>query len=126
MISLGQGARQQVQEQIASLGSNLLQVRPGSELSHGARSGAGTQENMKVEDATAIQKECPSVALVTPSVRATAQVVFGNQNWNTRVEGVNENFPAIRDWPVSSGRTIFSPGPIPWDRRFASAISRFE
>jgi putative ABC transport system permease protein len=103
MISLGQGARQQVQEQIASLGSNLLQVRAGSEMSHGARSAAGSDARLKAEDATAIQNECASVAFVSPSVRATAQVIYGNQNWNTRVEGVNENFPAIRDWPVSAG-----------------------
>jgi putative ABC transport system permease protein len=118
MVSLGQGARERVQQQIASLGSNLLQVRAGSEKTHGVHSEAGTQSKLSIEDFTAIQNECSAVAFASPSVSTGAQVVFGNQNWFTQVQGCNENFPAIREWPVGAGE-FFNAGEI----RVASRVA---
>ncbi|MBS1806828.1 MAG: ABC transporter permease, partial [Acidobacteria bacterium] len=105
MVSIGQGAQVSVQEQIASVGTNLLFVGAGSQTSGGVRSGtAATNTNtLTVEDIEAIKRECPSVAMASPTVNARAQVVFGNQNWNTSVQGVSEQFPAIRKWTLQGG-----------------------
>ncbi|HEX5688635.1 MAG TPA: ABC transporter permease, partial [Roseiflexaceae bacterium] len=105
MISIGQGAQVSVQQQIANVGTNLLFVGAGSMTAGGVRSGTTTtsMNTLTVEDIEAIQRECPSVAMASPAVNARAQVVFGNQNWNTSVQGVNEQFPAIRKWTIQSG-----------------------
>ena len=105
MVSIGQGAQASVQAQIASVGTNLLFVGAGSQTTGGVRSGTATTSTntLTVEDIEAIQRECPSVAMASPTVNARAQVVFGNQNWNTSVQGVNEQFPAIRKWTIQTG-----------------------
>ena len=105
MVSIGQGAQAQVQEQIANVGTNLLFVGAGSQNVGGVRSGTGaTNSNtLTVEDIEAIRREIPSVAMASPTVNTRAQMVFGNQNWNTQVQGVNEQFPQIKKWGVASG-----------------------
>jgi len=105
MVSIGQGAQAQVQEQIANVGTNLLFVGAGSQNVGGVRSGTGaTNSNrLTVEDIEAIRREIPSVAMASPTVNTRAQLVFGNQNWNTQVQGVNEQFPQIKKWGVASG-----------------------
>jgi putative ABC transport system permease protein len=105
MVSIGQGAQAQVQEQIANVGTNLLFVGAGSQNVGGVRSGTGaTNSNrLTVEDIEAIRREIPSVAMASPTVNNRAQLVFGNQNWNTQVQGVNEQFPQIKKWGVASG-----------------------
>ena len=103
MVSLGQGAQMQIQEAITARGANLLHVRPGSRRTHGYHGGAGTVNTLVPEDAEAILVECPSVAMASPSVGVTAQVIFSNQNWSTRVEGFNQDFPKIRNWEVIRG-----------------------
>ncbi len=103
MVSLGQGAQAMVQAEIASMGSNILYVWPGSAKSMGMRSGAGSITTLVPEDVKAIQEECPAVRHVSPTVNTGVALVFGNQNWNTRAEGSNELFPAIRNWPVVAG-----------------------
>ena len=71
----------------------------------GVRSGTGaTNSNtFTVDDVDAIKRECPSVAMLTPSVSQRTQIVFGNQNWNSNIQGVNEQFPAVRKWTMQSG-----------------------
>jgi putative ABC transport system permease protein len=105
MVSIGQGAQVSVQEQIANVGTNLLFVGAGSQNVGGVRSGTGaTNSNtLTVEDIEAIRREVPSVAMASPSVNARSQLVFGNQNWNSTVQGVNEQLPQIRKWPVQTG-----------------------
>jgi putative ABC transport system permease protein len=105
MVSIGQGAQASVQEQIASVGTNLLFVGAGSQNQGGVRTGTGaTNSNtLTVDDIEAIRREIPSVAMASPSVNARSQLVFGNQNWNSTVQGVNEQFPQIRKWVVQSG-----------------------
>ena len=103
MVSLGQGAQQQVQEQISSMGTNMLIVSSGSQRTGGMRGGAGTSTTLMPEDVDAIARECPAVAAVSPSVSAAVTLVFGNQNWSTRAEGVNQSYPAIRNWTIASG-----------------------
>jgi putative ABC transport system permease protein len=103
MVSLGEGAQQQVQERIASMGTNMLIVSAGSQTSGGLRGGMGTQTTLTPEDVEAIARECPSVAATSPSIGAGVTLVFGNQNWTTRAEGVGTGYPAIRARYVSSG-----------------------
>ncbi len=103
MVSLGKGAQVQLEEAIASRGANLLYVRPGSRRTRGYHSGAGSVNTLVPGDAEAILVECPSVWMASPSVGTSAQVIFGNQNWSTRVEGYNQYFLEIRNWKVVQG-----------------------
>src|ERR1051325_10733504 len=105
MVSIGQGAQASVQAQIQGMGTNLLFISAGSQNQGGVRSGAGDSgtNTLTVEDLEAIRREVPSVAMVTPTINARSQLVFGNQNWNTSVQGVSEQYPEVRKWTVGSG-----------------------
>ena len=105
MVSIGQGASASVQAQIESIGTNLLFVSAGAQNVGGVRSGTGDSgtNTLTVEDLDAIKREVPSVSMVTPAVNARAQLVSGNMNWNTSVQGVSEQYPDIRKWNVQSG-----------------------
>jgi putative ABC transport system permease protein len=107
MVSLGQGAQQQVQESIAAMGTNSLRVFAGSMRSFGMHGGAGSINTLTPGDFDSILAECPAVKLVSPSASTSAQVVFGNQNWSTRIEGYNESLPELRNWSLASG-TFFT------------------
>ncbi|MBS1790414.1 MAG: ABC transporter permease [Acidobacteria bacterium] len=109
MVSIGQGAQASVQEQIASVGTNLLFVRAGSQNTGGVRSGTdqGGTNTLTVEDIEAIKREVPSVGMASPSVMNRSQIVFGNQNWNTQIQGVSEQYLDIRKWKMQSG-TFFT------------------
>jgi putative ABC transport system permease protein len=105
MVSIGQGAQASVQAQIESMGTNLLFISAGAQNVGGVRSGAGDSgtNTLTIEDLEAIGREVPSVAMVSPSINARSQIVSGNMNWNTSVQGVSEQLPGIRKWAVSSG-----------------------
>jgi putative ABC transport system permease protein len=105
MVSIGQGASASVQAQIESIGTNLLFVSAGAQNVGGVRSGAGDSgtNTLTVEDLAAIKREVPSISMVTPAVNARSQLVAGNMNWNTSVQGVSEQYPEIRKWKVQSG-----------------------
>lgn len=103
MVSIGQGAQSQVQEQIAAAGTNLIFVWPGSTQTSGVRAGAGSLSTLTVADTEAIEGECPAVKYVSPTVNAGGQLIFGNQNWFTRFQGTNEKFPQIRSWKIEAG-----------------------
>ena len=103
MVSLGQGAQQQVQQQIAGMGDNLLIVMSGSRTSSGVRGGAGTNNRLTPEDAEAILREVPQVASISPGVSSNVTTVFGNQNWTTRAEGVGLDYLQIRGRSIEAG-----------------------
>jgi putative ABC transport system permease protein len=103
MVAIGQGAKRMIDAQVSSLGDNLLTVFSGSHFHRGVRSAAGTITNLTDEDAQAILENCPAVTRVTPRVRTGAQIIAGNLNWNTSVEGYAPDFVYIRSWPVASG-----------------------
>ncbi|MDH4223738.1 MAG: ABC transporter permease [candidate division Zixibacteria bacterium] len=107
MVGIGQGAKKMVDTQIASLGDNLLTIFPGSQFHGGVRSGAGTMTTLTEEDAKAIKENCSAVLRVSPVVRTGAQVVAGNLNWGTRIEGYSPDFVSIRSWSLASG-TFFT------------------
>ncbi len=102
-LAIGQGAREAVQAQIRTLGANVMTVMPGTVTAGGARMGMGGITTMTPEDAEAIAKECPAIVAVSPSVRRGAQIVYGNQNWGTTVQGVAPAYLDIRQWPVENG-----------------------
>ena len=105
MVSIGQGAQASVQAQIANIGTNLLFVSAGAQNVGGVRSGTGDSgtNTLTVEDLDAIKREVPSVSMVTPAVNARSQLVSGNANWNTSVQGVSDQYPDIRKWTIQSG-----------------------
>jgi putative ABC transport system permease protein len=107
MVSLGQGAQKQVQDRIADMGTNLLIVSAGSQTSGGVRGGAGSRTTLTPEDIEAVVREAPAVAAASPSVNASATLIFGNMNWTTRAEGVGTGYLQIRAREVSSG-TFFT------------------
>jgi putative ABC transport system permease protein len=104
MVSVGQGAQSMVQEQINGMGSNMMYVMPGNVMQGGASLGAGAASTLTDEDVNAMIREIPSIAAASPSVRASGQMVFGNQNWFVQqIQGTNEQFPRIRNWVVQEG-----------------------
>jgi len=103
MVAIGQGATAAIQSQIGALGTNFLLIHSGSHSRGGVHGGAGSVQNLTADDAKAIERECPSVAAADPGVRTGAQVVFGDQNWATSVQGVGPSYPTIRAWAVARG-----------------------
>jgi len=105
MVSIGQGAQAAVQAQIESIGTNLLFVSAGAQNVGGVRSGTGDSgtNTLTVEDLDAIKREVPSVSMVTPAINARSQLVAGNMNWNTSIQGVSEQYPNIRNWTIQGG-----------------------
>ena len=104
MVGVGAGATERIQAQIQSIGSNLIIVLPGSISSNGVRLGSGGVATLTTDDAKAIADECPSVALTAPTVRGGVQVVYGNNNWATIVQGVTPDYMTLRDYTMMSGQ----------------------
>jgi macrolide transport system ATP-binding/permease protein len=103
MIGIGKGAGAQITEHISQLGANLLMVRPGA-FQHGpARSASGSRTSLNYTDAQAIAEECPSVAKVDAEFSRNAQVVYGNKNTNTSINGVTPNYTEVRNFPIQQG-----------------------
>jgi putative ABC transport system permease protein len=101
MVTLGKGATVQVSEQIASLGSNLLMITPGQRIGMGQRSAAPAFD---VEDAEAIARDIRSIDGVAPSSTQGVTAVFGNENWSTKVTGVDNQYFKVRNWTIKIGR----------------------
>ena len=104
MVAVGDGAKSSVEAQINSLGTNLLVVLPGATTANGVRAGLGSNSTLTIGDADAIARGGGPVALVTYMDRQVAQVVSGNRNWSTNIQGTTSNYFSIRDWPPSIGR----------------------
>ena len=102
-VAIGSGATERIQQQIASIGSNIIIVLPGSTTSAGLRMGTGNAVTLTEADARELVAQCPDVALVAPMVRGGAQVVYGNNNWATIIYGVTPDYLAIRDFSVVDG-----------------------
>jgi putative ABC transport system permease protein len=111
MVSIGDGAKSQVEAQVASLGRNVVTVFPGSFSSGGARGGWGSASTLTIEDVDAIRRELPDAVAVSPEVRDRNQVLANGLNWNTEVRGVDPDFLSIRAWGVESG-SMFSEADI--------------
>jgi putative ABC transport system permease protein len=102
MIGVGQGSQAAIQAQISSLGTNFLMIFPGVATQSGARIFTG-QSTITDDDVEAVGAECSAVAYATPMSRSAAQVVTGNLNWGTSVQGVGVEWPFVRSWNVDKG-----------------------
>ncbi len=105
-VGVGQGARQKVQDQIASMGTNMLFISAGSVNRGGLRIGIGATKTLIDDDVKAITQQVPTVAAAAPGATSSAQIVANNQNWNTRVTGTEPQYFDIRDWPIASGSSF--------------------
>ena len=103
MIAVGAGAQARVEEQIRSLGSNILLLLSGATTSGGVRMGFGSNLTLSEDDAITIQRELPEVT-AAPALRGTAQVIWGNQNWSTVIFGVTPEYLEVRQWELLAGR----------------------
>jgi putative ABC transport system permease protein len=104
ILAIGSGAKKQISDQIASMGSNLLIVLPGATTSGGLREGTGSQPTLSLDDNYAIAKEASAVQYAAPAINGTAQIIYGNQNWSTVVMGTTSDMLSVRNWPLSDGR----------------------
>ena len=104
MVGVGAGATKRIQDQIQSIGSNLIIILPGSVSTNGVRLGSGAVASLTEDDAKAIAAECPSVALTAPTVHGGVQVVYGNNNWATNAQGVTPDYMTIRDYTMLYGQ----------------------
>jgi putative ABC transport system permease protein len=103
IVALGEGASASVSSQLAGLGTNLLTIMPGSTRSGGAAGGAGSSVTLTSADADAIAQNIQGLSGVSPVVSGNAQIIYGNQNWSTRVQGVSPDYLTINDWKISQG-----------------------
>jgi putative ABC transport system permease protein len=108
MVSIGQGAGAAVRAELEALGTNLLMVLPGATTRAGVRSGWGGASSLTVKDGRALAEECSAIAEVAWLRRQVAQVVQGELNWSTAVQGVSSTYPAVRGWRLASGE-FFGP-----------------
>ena len=102
-VGLGQGAQQAVQDQIASMGTNLLYISSGSVNKGGVHLGGGATKTLVTDDMNAILKEIPTISEAAPGAGSSAQVVSDNQNWYTRITGTTPQYFDIRNWPFAQG-----------------------
>ena len=117
MVGIGNGAKAQVEAQIASLGQNVILIFSGSTTSSGIRTGWGGAGTLKIEDAEAIRREMPGVTAVSEEVASTTQVAAGNQNWFTRIYGESADYFDLRQWPLADGAPF-----TPQDVRSANKV----
>jgi putative ABC transport system permease protein len=102
-VAIGEGAGEQVQQQIQNLGDNIVFIAAGSVNTAGVRMGSQATKTLTLADAQAIQQQVSTLSRVSPGVGSGVQVVYGNQNWSTRVRGVSPEYMQIRRWPLESG-----------------------
>ena len=118
LVSISEGTKRAVEEQIASFGANLLIIRPGSSMFGGRRGGAGTADPLTDGDVEALRNEIAGLAGVSGEVSTASTVVFGGVNWSTRIQGVNPDYFSARGWTIEQGRA-FSGAEEQSGRRYA-------
>ncbi|HEY0946656.1 MAG TPA: ABC transporter permease [Opitutaceae bacterium] len=103
MVSIGTGARVQVEQQIAALGQNVIMIMAGNMARGGVFTGMSGAPTLTLEDAEALRNEVDGVVYMSPEVRGSTQIVAGNLNWNTTVMGVSHEYLDLRAWPLAEG-----------------------
>src|SRR5258708_10542963 len=104
MVAIGQGSKQSIQAQLSGMGSNMIIIRPNSNISAGARLDATSVQTLTLEDVTALQKQAAHISAVSPLASAKGQAIYGNNNWPTTIQGVNPQYlTVIRQWPLKDG-----------------------
>ncbi len=104
MLAIGEGSKKSIQDQVSSMGSNLIMVMPSSMMRGGIMLGNSGAQNITLNDVKAIEENCPSISMVSPEVRSAGQSVFSNQNWPTTIFGANEKYLDIKKFSVAKGR----------------------
>jgi putative ABC transport system permease protein len=107
MVALGRGAQSTIEEQVKSAGTNMINVNAGNFSMGGVRQGQGMSNTLMPEDAQAI-REIPGVQYVAAGANSRGQVIAGNQNWSTQIQGTDVDFPLIRNWQIKYG-SFFTP-----------------
>ena len=102
-VSIGAGAKADIEARFEAMGTNNLTIRSGSSRRGGVRGGSGSTETLSIDDALAIKEQCTAVAHVSPSMNTRSQVLYGNNNWNTRIYGGSESYPIINNWQMEYG-----------------------
>jgi putative ABC transport system permease protein len=104
MLAIGQGSKQSIQAQLSGMGSNMITIRPNSNVVAGARLDASSVQTLTIEDVKALQKQAAHLSAVSPVSSARGQVIYENNNWPTTMQGVNtEYLDSIRQWPLADG-----------------------
>jgi putative ABC transport system permease protein len=103
MVAIGTGARVSIEQRIQSAGSNLINVNAGSGGIGPVRQGSGAVTTLTAADADAIRKEVPGIRYAAPGINTRTQIVSDHANWNTTVQGTNQELPQIRSWPTQFG-----------------------
>jgi putative ABC transport system permease protein len=104
MLAIGQGSKKSIQDQMSSMGSNLVFVMPGSQQKGGAMMGNSNAKTLTLNDVETIRKQCQYISAVSPEVRTSGQAVFGNKNWPTSIYGSDIDYLSIKKIEVKSGR----------------------
>jgi len=107
LVAMGNGAQKAIEDQIKGAGTNMITVNAGNFTAGGVRQGSGAATSLTVDDADAIRREVTGVEYLAAGVNSRAQVVAGNQNWSTRIQGTDVDLPAIRAWATTAG-TFFT------------------
>ena len=109
MVALGTGAQSSIESQIQAAGTNMIMVSAGNFMSAGVRTGQGNASTLTPDDATAIQ-DVSGVQYLAAGVNTRGQVVAGNLNWGTQIQGTDVDLPLIRSWPATTCPRVFTPG----------------
>jgi len=104
MMAVGYGAQTRIQDQIATLGTNVLMIFPGSSNQGGVRGGMGSSSSLTTDDLAAIKDQCTAVQMASPAIRTGGQIVYGDNNWASTIMGGTAEYFPIRNWPLSSGQ----------------------
>jgi len=104
MLAIGQGSKKSIQDQMSSMGSNLVFIMPGSQQRGGVMMGNSGSQTLKMADVEAIRQQCPDITAVSPEVRSSGQAVFGSLNWPTSLYGGNTLYLGIKKFEIESGR----------------------
>jgi putative ABC transport system permease protein len=103
MVAIGQGSKKSIQDQLSSMGSNMITIRPNSNVAAGARLDFSSVQTLTINDVTALKKQAKYLSAVSPSISSRSQVVNGALNWKTTMQGVSPDYLTIRNWPLKEG-----------------------
>ncbi|MBR6409273.1 MAG: ABC transporter permease [Alphaproteobacteria bacterium] len=104
MLAIGNGAQVTIQNEMKSMGTNLIMIRSGTSTSGGQRMGHGSQPTMKAGDGNAIEEKIEGISLAAPVLNDAGQIVYGNANWSTSIVGTDNRYFQIKDWSLAYGR----------------------
>jgi putative ABC transport system permease protein len=106
MIAIGQGSKKSIQDQLSNMGSNMITIRPNSNVTAGARLDFSNVQTLTQQDVEALKKQAHYIRYISPSTSFRGQTIFGNNNWTTNIQGVGNDFLSIRNWPLKEGSSF--------------------